>query len=206
MQSSEDIPIGVLRLAAGWEVRPIPGHPGYYATYDGRIICETWGRWIPHPQVLKQSAMSSGHRTVGLRGKTFTVHRLIALTFLDPPEPHQILVRHLDGKPERNSVDNLAWGTDSDNAQDKLRHGTHNLQILTIEQAASIKRRLAAGENPTIIASELGLKVSLLDDIKCGKSWSSAAPEITVADMQRHDHRYGEYDKRQKRETRRKRN
>jgi predicted XRE-type DNA-binding protein len=32
--------------------------------------------------------------------------------------------RHLDGNPENNRVDNLCWGTRSENAQDSMKHGT----------------------------------------------------------------------------------
>lgn len=35
-------------------------------------------------------------------------------------------VRHLDGIKFHNWVGNLAWGTKSENEQDKLRHGTNN--------------------------------------------------------------------------------
>ncbi len=67
-----------------------------------------------------------------------------------------------------------------------------------------IKRRLAAGESPMALATEFDVKIHIVDDIKCGRSWTLVAPEITVEDMQRHDHRYGDYSKRQKREPRRK--
>lgn len=48
-------------------------------------------------------------------------HRLVAEAFLPNPENLPI-VRHLDDNPLNNSVDNLAWGTYKDNAQDRKDH------------------------------------------------------------------------------------
>lgn len=55
--------------------------------------------------------------------KVVRVHRLVALAFLDGEGS---LVRHIDGDPTNNRVDNLRWGTDKENAQDTLRHGRHH--------------------------------------------------------------------------------
>lgn len=70
----------------------------------------------------------SGHQNVNLhrdgRGRTEKVHRLIAIAFLGQPEARQE-VRHLDGDPSNNRVDNLKWGTRSENIRDSVRHGTH---------------------------------------------------------------------------------
>ena len=35
------------------------------------------------------------------------------------------VVRHLDGDKENNRAENLAWGTDSENMIDQVRHGNH---------------------------------------------------------------------------------
>lgn len=74
------------------------------------------------------AAQSSGHLYVNLhkggRGSTEKVHRLIATAFLGPSRPGQE-VRHLDGDPSNNRVDNLQWGTRSENIRDSVRHGTH---------------------------------------------------------------------------------
>jgi hypothetical protein len=52
------------------------------------------------------------------------VHSLVILAFVGPrPDGEQ--VRHLNGNPADNRLTNLAYGTQSQNQQDSLRHGTH---------------------------------------------------------------------------------
>ncbi|MGX6605613.1 HNH endonuclease signature motif containing protein [Micromonosporaceae bacterium Da 78-11] len=51
------------------------------------------------------------------------VNRLVLDAFVGPePELHS---RHLDGNPRNNKLENLAWGTRSENVRDAIRHGTH---------------------------------------------------------------------------------
>lgn len=56
--------------------------------------------------------------------KAEKIHRLLLSTFVRPPLPGEV-VRHLDGNPQNNALENLAWGTQKDNEGDKRRHGTH---------------------------------------------------------------------------------
>lgn len=41
------------------------------------------------------------------------------------------MCRHLNGNPYDNRLENLAWGTPSENMLDKVRHGTHHNAIKT---------------------------------------------------------------------------
>lgn len=49
-------------------------------------------------------------------------HRIIAEAFIPNPDKLPI-VRHLDDEPENNCLDNLAWGTQSDNVRDAMKNG-----------------------------------------------------------------------------------
>lgn len=64
--------------------------------------------------------------SISSHGKTKAekVHRLLLSTFDRPPLPGEV-ARHLDGNPQNNVLENLAWGTQKDNEEDKKRHGTH---------------------------------------------------------------------------------
>jgi len=72
--------------------------------------------------------MRSGHLRVylwsgGVR-RALPVHRIVAKSFLPNPDFYP-LVRHLDDNPADNRVQNLAWGTYSQNQQDSVRNGRH---------------------------------------------------------------------------------
>lgn len=75
-------------------------------------------------QILKSSSRHAGHQVVSLRDsprhESEYLHRLVARAFLPNPNNYP-LVRHLDDNPKNNDVTNLAWGTYSDNSQDRWR-------------------------------------------------------------------------------------
>jgi hypothetical protein len=80
-------------------------------------------------QVMKNTVMPSGYEAVGIyaskgaKATTRTVHRLVATAFFgEPPTPEHVDVRHLDGDCGNNKLDNLAWGTRSENMRDLWTH------------------------------------------------------------------------------------
>lgn len=66
--------------------------------------------------------LSVGLNKVGAVKKRITVHRIVAMAFLGPSDLP--LVRHIDGNPKNNRVENLRFGTVSENAHDRVGHGT----------------------------------------------------------------------------------
>lgn len=58
------------------------------------------------------------------------VHRLVLDAFVEP-FPKGKECRHLDGDPTNNRLDNLRWGTQSENNLDRVRHGTHQNSVKT---------------------------------------------------------------------------
>lgn len=65
---------------------------------------------------------------VGIYGKTFLVHRLVAYTFL-PCEgnPDELDVNHIDGNPSNNRVENLEWVSRKKNNEHAVKIG-ENIQ------------------------------------------------------------------------------
>jgi len=111
---------------------PIVGWEGSYEVSDlGRV--RSIPRRDPRGKRLAGKVLSPGLDTVGYpmvilhrHGRTTrTVHRLVAAAFLGSCPPGQE-VRHLDGCRTNPRLDNLAYGTKSENQQDSIRHGTHS--------------------------------------------------------------------------------
>lgn len=49
---------------------------------------------------------------------------MVADAFIGP-RPNGAVIRHLNGKANDNRPENLAYGTQAENVQDEVRHGTH---------------------------------------------------------------------------------
>lgn len=100
---------------------------GYEVTRDGKVfsVDSNW-RGLGRRE-LRQSLNKDGYPTVrltiGKRRVRYTVHRLVALHHLPPPPTNSHEVRHLDGNKLNPKLENLAWGTQKENAADRERHG-----------------------------------------------------------------------------------
>lgn len=105
-------------------LKPIPNHPQYSITEDGRIWSNKYKRW------LKPSRGTAGHLQIGLCKNNIRVykyiHRLVLETYIGSC-PEGMECRHLNGNPADNRLENLCWGTHKENAQDMIEHGTCRL-------------------------------------------------------------------------------
>lgn len=94
-------------------IRAVPGYPRYYATVEG----DRGNSFFK----LTPTKVHNGYYTVKIKHRV-KVHRLIALAFL--PNPHNYpIVCHKDNVPTNNRVNNLYWGTQSQNMQQMVRDG-----------------------------------------------------------------------------------
>jgi len=115
------------------EWRPVVGYEGLYEVSSiGRV--RSLDRTTSHGHRLtgfmRKLPVQLGRRSVKLsKGhgpRKISVHVLVAEAF-HGPRPDGQEVRHLDGDSLNNCVDNLAWGTGSENTLDQVRHGRHHL-------------------------------------------------------------------------------
>ena len=109
-------------------MRPIKNHPNYFISSTGKV----WSR--RRKLFLRPGVDSGGYLLVVLCEKgaheTRNIHRLVLETFRGPC-PKGMECRHLDGNSVNNNLDNLKWGTHSENIQDAVQHGTwHALKRL----------------------------------------------------------------------------
>ena len=93
-----------------FQQRDIPGYDGWYqATTDGRIWSCRTGKF------LSPRDDGHGYLLVNLSGKTTSIHRLVALTWIENSRDDANKVDHIDRNPLNNQVENLRWLTHSEN-------------------------------------------------------------------------------------------
>jgi len=83
-------------------------------------------------KLLNTSANSQGYIRVIINKKTYRLHRLIALKYIDNQNSYPC-VDHIDGNKNNNSIDNLEWVSYSENSKRSYRNNP--------KQSMNIKNR-----------------------------------------------------------------
>lgn len=100
------------------------GFNNYYASENGYIMNRNTGR------ILATYPDRSGYMTVRLskdnRMYTKRVHRLVAETFLEPPDEEAWQVNHINGDKRDNRLCNLEYVTPSDNMYHAYANGLNH--------------------------------------------------------------------------------
>ena len=87
-------------------MKPIPGHPHYFATQDGSIVSVRSGSPRRLATRWHKGYLHCNIKVAGRCVKT-PVHQLVLAAF-SGPRPAGCLGRHLNGLPVDNQPDNLA--------------------------------------------------------------------------------------------------
>jgi len=95
------------------------GQGSKYKINDG--IVKGWVQKVRKGYSRKLVALSD-RKT---KSKGFKVHRIMLIAFVGPPKKGQVS-RHINGDSLDNRIENLAWGTQLENIQDSIKHGTHS--------------------------------------------------------------------------------
>lgn len=107
--------------------RPIAGFEGRYSVSDhGRVMSHLNKHNIKN-RILKATDDGNGydHVTLSLGNKlikTFTIHRLVAIAFLEKINGKNI-INHKDGNKKNNMASNLEWCTVSENTLHAFKLG-----------------------------------------------------------------------------------
>lgn len=164
---------------------PVVGYEGMYEVSDqGRVRSLDRVDAIGRPRrgsIMKQSRSGQKHWMVGLtkdcKQKMLPVHRLMAVAFLGPEPFKGALVRHLDDDVHNNTIENLAWGTVSENQLDAVRNGRnfwrsrthckrgHSYETAGVTSGARGWRRCRACESATERIRARPYMTSLRDEI-----------------------------------------
>jgi len=151
--------------------RYIDEYPGYRIGDNGSVWSRHNNRWGLHnvwrelkPGILKsKDAKNYARKAVYLGRNRFRyVHHLVLEAFVGK-RPKGYEACHKNGDPLDNNVDNLYWGSPSENDADQRRHGRkkgelHHAATLNNELVLEIRRRVSQGETHQSIANSLGIK------------------------------------------------
>lgn len=80
------------------------------------------------------------------------------------PRPEKAEIRHLDGNPSNNTLENLAYGTARENKNDMIRHGRMvrgsrlKGSVLTEEKVETLRSLSEQGMSIAAAAREVGCK------------------------------------------------
>jgi hypothetical protein len=160
--------------------KPIPDWPEYEIDTNGNVYRVAANTGTRPGRKLKATPMSHGYMRVSLsrnaKARQFTVHRLVAKTFLGPV-PDGLDVCHIDGDRGNNALTNLRIDTRAGNMADTLRHGTTNRgercgsNKHSRETILAMRARISAGEKVPALSLETGIPKTTLYGIKYGSNW-----------------------------------
>jgi hypothetical protein len=98
------------------EFRKIQGYDNYSVSNFGNVRNDT-------TRLILQPIISTNYYIVNLyrdnKKKSFHIHRLVALTFIQNPE-NKKCVDHIDNNKLNNNVNNLRWATITENNRNKV--------------------------------------------------------------------------------------
>lgn len=101
--------------------QPHPKFALYEISTAGAVRSNTpWSKGA----VLSGSPDRKGYRRVYVAGKLRYVHQLVLETYVGPCPPGQECL-HANDVPDDNRLENLRWGSRSDNRHDSVRNGGH---------------------------------------------------------------------------------
>ena len=105
--------------------------------------------------------------------KCYLIHRLVIEIFGRPNIDNEI-VRHIDGNPANNRIDNLCYGNTRENRRDYFLSDTAKQAKLTIQQVKEIKQLLKnCGRGELYdIAKKYNTTYDTIWNIKSGRTWS----------------------------------
>jgi hypothetical protein len=152
-------------------MKPVANFPAYRISDIGTLeSCWTWGAYYPGmasnpkwkrvPLKPNEDGYIPVHLcAAGGRRRRTHLHRLLVETFISPPPFPKACVRHLDGNPYNNAVENLAWGTYITNAK---------LTPKGIERAFQLSKN---GNPHKAIALKLCVSRPTISRLLGGKTW-----------------------------------
>lgn len=170
---------------------PVYGHEESYMVSDlgsvkslDRYVKYCTGKIVfSKGKTLSPGLASTGYLTVSLKTNERQISYCVQILVLEAfvcPRPEGMMGLHSDAIRTNNKLDNLRWGTSSDNAQDQIKNNTfnfskgekHQLAKLSNKTVLEIKKLISIGERSCDIARKMNLPQRQISKIKTGTRWS----------------------------------
>jgi hypothetical protein len=141
----------------------------YKITKDGKIWSISRNRFL-------NIKITNGYENITLCDKTYSIHRLVALTFIKVPEKYNnfntddLIVNHIDCNKLNNNLNNLEWLTQKENVNHHGKDTSHKKKIIQLDLNNNIINKF----DSLIEASEkTGINKSSISKVLCGKNTRS---------------------------------
>ena len=148
--------------------KTIPGYPNYEINEEGVV------RNIKKQRVVKPVKQNYLRVTLYCDGKPsagLLVHQLVMSAHVGS-KPFGMCVRHIDGNSFNNSLENLTYGSLTENQQDRLTHGTYGMK-LSQRKVRIIRGLYSCGFLQQRIAEIFNVSTSTISNICTHKTWVS---------------------------------
>jgi len=167
--------------------KDIKGYEGFYQVSNKGNVKRLKGYARLTEKQLKPFLCGQGVQYFKVRlykkgkGKDKSISRLVAENFLNNPNGY-LEVRHLDGNPKNNLLENIAWGTHKMNMHDSIKHGTfsfvdnsgskNGMSKLKEDDILNIRKLFRAGSmSRNELCLKYGIKYGQICSIVNNKAW-----------------------------------
>ena len=117
--------------------------------------------WSEHSKRFLKTKITNGYETISFRKKgkhiTYSIHRLVALTFLPNPNEYEVVHHKNDNKLD-NHVENLEWVTQKENVKRNKKKTSHPRKVQQLKNDIVIKTY----DSVTEASKEIGLSRSAI--------------------------------------------
>jgi hypothetical protein len=162
--------------------KDIEGYEGLYQISNAGRVKRIKGKGCRKDRFLKASVDVDGYLRVDLCKNNIArhnkIHILVAKAFI--PNPHNLpIVRHTPNDDKNNNnVNNLSWGYQYDNMQDKVSKNrqskgeNHGMSTLTEKEVIEIRNKITGKRGERIqLAKEYNVTPQNISSIKNYNTW-----------------------------------
>ena len=136
---------------------------------NDKYLVSNLGRVKGPRTILTPQRQRNGYYTVQLgKGRTVSLHRIVALAFIPNPEKLPD-VNHDDGDKRNNKITNLVWCTKSDNSRHACASGLLTHLKFSAEEIREIRSSLLEGVSSKTLCSQYKIDYSTLSKIRLRK-------------------------------------